>query len=164
MYLSISAFARAVGKSHTWISKLTNTTLKPYTQQVGNRTMIDTEALKLFEMPAEQENTGTESNSMVQELQAKIETLRREVAENETVCKRLETDNNSLKDQLNSKERENEHLMQIRDTLTQQLSEKDTQISSLHQLLDQQQRLQLQTQLPAKTSWWSRFFSRKSNV
>ena len=157
MYLSISAFARAVGKSHTWISKLTNTTLKPYTQQVGNRTMIDTEALKLFEIPIEQESTGAESNSMVQELQAKI-------AENETVCKRLETENNSLKDQLTSRERENEHLMQIIETLTQQLSEKDAQISSLHQLLDQQQRLQLQTQLPAKTSWWSRFFSRKSNV
>lgn len=164
MYLSISAFARAVGKSHTWISKLTNTTLKPYTQQVGNRTMIDTEALKLFEIPVEQENTGVESNAQMQELQAEIETLRSGIAEKETECKRLETENNSLKDQLNSKERETERLMRITDTLTQQLSEKDTQINSLHQLLDQQQRLQLQTQLPMKTSWWSRLFSRKSNV
>ena len=157
-YLNVSQFARAAGKSHTWIGKLTKTTLKPYTKQDGNRTVIDAAALKLFK---EQENTDTESNTQVQELQAKIETLRREVAENETVCKRLETEKNSLKDQLNSKEREIEHLMQIRDTLSQQLSEKDAQISSLHQLLDQQQRLQLQTQLPTKTSWWRRFFGKK---
>ena len=158
MYLSISAFARAVGKSHTWISKLTNTTLKPYTQQVGNRTMIDTEALKLFEIPVEQENTGTESNHQLTKLETKMQNR---IAELESEKQQLETENSDLKQQLNSKEREIERLMQITDTLTQQLQEKDTQISSLHQLLDQQQRLQLQTQLPAKTSWWSRLFGRK---
>ena len=157
-YLNVSQFARAAGKSHTWIGKLTKTTLKPYVKQDGNRTVIDAAALKLFKV---QENTDTEDNTQVQELQAEIETLRREVAENETVCKRLETDNNSLKDQLNSKEREIERLMQITDTLTKQLQEKDTQISSLHQLIDQQQRLQLQMQLPTKTSWWGRLFGKK---
>ena len=157
-YLNVSQFARAAGKSHTWIGKLTKTTLKPYVKQDGNRTVIDAAALKLFK---EQENTGTEDNTQVQELQAEIETLRSGIAEKETECKRLETENNSLKDQMNSKEREIEHLMQIKDTLTQQLQEKDTQISSLHQLLDQQQRLQLQTQLPKRTSWWSRLFGRK---
>lgn len=161
MYLSISAFARAVGKSHTWISKLTNTTLKPYTQQVGNRTMIDTEALKLFEIPVEQENTGVESNAQLLKSEIKMQN---KIAELESQKQQLETENNDLKQQLTIREREIEHLMQITDTLTQQLQEKDTQINSLHQLLDQQQRLQLQTQLPAKTSWWSRFFSRKSNV
>ena len=161
MYLSISAFARAVGKSHTWISKLTNTTLKPYTQQVGNRTMIDTEALKLFEIPVEQENTGVESNAQLLKSEIKMQN---KIAELESQTQQLETENNDLKQQLTIREREIEHLMQITDTLTQQLQEKDTQINSLHQLLDQQQRLQLQTQLPAKTSWWSRFFSRKSNV
>ena len=161
MYLSISAFARAVGKSHTWISKLTNTTLKPYTQQVGNRTMIDTEALKLCEIPVEQENTGVESNAQLLKSEIKMQN---KIAELESQKQQLETENNDLKQQLTIREREIEHLMQITDTLTQQLQEKDTQINSLHQLLDQQQRLQLQTQLPAKTSWWSRFFSRKSNV
>ena len=161
MYLSISAFARAVGKSHTWISKLTNTTLKPYTQQVGNRTMIDTEALKLFEIPVEQENTCVESNAQLLKSEIKMQN---KIAELESQKQQLETENNDLKQQLTIREREIEHLMQITDTLTQQLQEKDTQINSLHQLLDQQQRLQLQTQLPAKTSWWSRFFSRKSNV
>ena len=160
-YMTIAQFARAAGKSHTWISKLARTTLKSYVKQDGNRTVIDAAALKLFK---EQENTNTESNAQMQKLQAEIEILRSGIAEKETECKRLETENNSLKEQLNSKVQEVGHLMQIRDTLTQQLSEKDTQISSLHQLLDQQQRLQLQTQLPMKTSWWSRFFSRKSNV
>lgn len=158
MYLSISAFARAVGKSHTWISKLTNTTLKPYTQQVGNRTMIDTEALKLFEIPVEQENTGTESNHQLTKLETKMQNR---IAELESEKQQLETENSDLKQQLNSKEREIERLMQITDTLTQQLQEKDTQISSLHQLIDQQQRLQLQMQLPTKTSWWSRLFGKK---
>lgn len=157
-YMTIAQFARAAGKSHTWISKLARTTLKPYVKQDGNRTVIDAAALKLFK---EQENTGVESNAQMQELQAEIETLRSGIAEKKTECKRLETENNSLKDQLNSKERETERLMRITDTLTQQLSEKDTQINSLHQLLDQQQRLQLQTQLPAKTSWWSRLFGKK---
>lgn len=157
-YLNVSQFARAAGKSHTWIGKLTKTTLKPYTKQYGNRTVIDAAALKLFEKP---ENTGTEDNAQMQKLQAEIEILRSGIAEKEIECKRLETENNSLKDQLTSRERENEHLMQITDTLTKQLQEKDTQISSLHQLIDQQQRLQLQMQLPAKTSWWSRLFGRK---
>lgn len=158
MYLTISAFARAVGKSHTWISKLTNTTLKPYTQQVGNRTMIDTEALKLFEMPVEQKNMDVESTPQLLKSEIKMQN---NIAELESQKQQLETENNDLKQQLTIREREIEHLMQITDTLTQQLQEKDTQISSLHQLLDQQQRLQLQTQLPAKTSWWSRLFGRK---
>lgn len=154
-YLTISQFARAAGKSHTWISKLTKTTLKPYVRQDGNRTVIDAAALKLFK---EQENTGTESNHQLTKLETKMQNR---IAELESEKQQLETENSDLKQQLNSKEREIERLMQITDTLTQQLQEKDTQISSLHQLLDQQQRLQLQTQLPAKTSWWSRLFGRK---
>ena len=150
-YMTIAQFARAAGKSHTWISKLTKTTLKPYVQQDGNRTMIDATALQLFK---ERENTDTESNARVQELKTKIETLRIEIATIETERKRLEME-------LTSREQETERLMQTVETLTQQLAVKDSQITSLHQLIDQQQRLQLQMQLPTKTSWWSRLFGKK---